>query len=346
MEQMAQMLGQLMERISRLETKNIVPEDTPQTSSPLELQAPRQEKQNEERPRPKLPKLAKFSGKRSEWKAWEMDAYSKLAIDGGAIGTARDQFAYIYASLETDAKNMVTAYYSANRQVATASGEVFIEYLATVFGNPNQKEEAANRLRSLRQRSLQPFSSFLPVFESTLAEAGGLSWPDDVKINQLKSSLNDQFRNYMISIINLPADYHGYVNSLRQVDTNIQAAGGLNAVQRKSTSEKPAEHLKTSPVTSPNLQEVKDQSHDKMEWQPTTSARSRAKWVSGEELQRRRSARLCVRCGASGHFIRQCPYDPPARQPTRAQVNHEAVLPLVEEETAMEQGKQHDQGKE
>ena len=92
MEQITQMIGQLMERINRLEAGNTVSQDTPQTSPPPESQEPPRRSQIEERPRPKLPKLAKFSGKRSEWRAWEMDAYSKLAVDGGAIGTKQDQF--------------------------------------------------------------------------------------------------------------------------------------------------------------------------------------------------------------------------------------------------------------
>ena len=39
----------------------------------------------------------------------------------------------------------------------------------------------------------------------------------------------------------------------------------------------------------------------------------RAKWVSPEEMQRRRDAHFCTQCGGSGHWRNQCPYLPAHR---------------------------------
>ena len=72
-----------------------------------------------------------------------------------------------------------------------------------------------------------------------------------------------------------------------------------------------------------------------MDWQPTAGrAGQRAKWVSEAEIARRRSNNLCLRCGASGHMINRCPYQP-ARRPSPIRVspkiNH-AIEPLLEAE--------------
>ena len=47
----------------------------------------------------------------------------------------------------------------------------------------------------------------------------------------------------------------------------------------------------------------------------TPGAARRAKWVSQEEILRRRTEKLCLRCGASGHHVAACPYSP-ARNPS------------------------------
>ena len=59
-----------------------------------------------------------------------------------------------------------------------------------------------------------------------------------------------------------------------------------------------------------------------MDWEATpvkvlaTNTR-RAKWVSEDELEQRRRTGRCLRCGATGHLIRKCPYGPP-RPPVKA----------------------------
>jgi hypothetical protein len=55
-----------------------------------------------------------------------------------------------------------------------------------------------------------------------------------------------------------------------------------------------------------------------MEWEPTPAkvaiaSSRRAKWVSQEERENRRQNGRCIRCGATGHMIRECPYGPPQR---------------------------------
>jgi hypothetical protein len=63
---------------------------------------------------------------------------------------------------------------------------------------------------------------------------------------------------------------------------------------------------------------TQDANVDKMDQKPTrtfaaqslANTNRRAKWVSMKEIQRHRSNRLCIRCGASGHMISSCQYAP------------------------------------
>jgi hypothetical protein len=88
-----------------------------------------------------------------------------------------------------------------------------------------------------------------------------------------------------------------------------------------------------------------------MDWEPTRAApaapaqngqkaKKRAKWVSQEEMNKRREEGRCFRCGASGHIANKCEYDAPrrpanaplARGPRVAAGKAEIVEPQLEDE--------------
>lgn len=71
------------------------------------------------------------------------------------------------------------------------------------------------------------------------------------------------------------------------------------------------QHTTTPSFTSP----------EPMDWEPSRSQAQRAKWVSQQEIDRRRDDGACLRCGKKGHLISACKLKPahnPNRQPARA----------------------------
>ena len=68
--------------------------------------------------------------------------------------------------------------------------DAFLTYLSACYGDPNLKQRALGRLTDLRQGDKESFAAFLPRFEKELTDSGGSTWPDDVQINHLRSSLN------------------------------------------------------------------------------------------------------------------------------------------------------------
>lgn len=54
--------------------------------------------------------------------------------------------------------------------------------------------------------------------------------------------------------------------------------------------------------------------------------------MSQAELHYRKTNKLCVRCGASAHFVSKCPYLPPRRPETSMKSTDVKVPPMVEEE--------------
>ncbi|KAF2741590.1 hypothetical protein M011DRAFT_379131, partial [Sporormia fimetaria CBS 119925] len=73
-----------------------------------------------------------------------------------------------------------------------------------------------------------------------------------------------------------------------------------------------------------------------MDWQPTrvnfatfdstASVKRYAKWVSRDEIAKRRQNGLCLRCGASGHMVRTCPHLPPRRPQSADSVRVAATI--------------------
>ncbi|KAF6809230.1 pol-like protein [Colletotrichum plurivorum] len=124
---------------------------------------------------------------------------AKLQVDQEAFGGDAERFAYIYARLEGTAQMMSSAFYAEGSKLGF-SPDQFMDYMERRYGDPNAKVRALDRLRSLRQKDNESFASFFPKFENELANSGGGSWADIVRINYLEGTLNDTLRGYLIGI--------------------------------------------------------------------------------------------------------------------------------------------------
>jgi cell pole-organizing protein PopZ len=303
-----------------------------------------------QRPRPKLPDVEKFTGKRSEWRTWKIKMEEKLERDQLAIGDRMDRFAYINARLDDTPAKMVSAYVERVRKTSSQDPDHFMAYLHSIYGNTNTKEHAVNKLNTMSQGK-EAFATFLPKFETTLADAGGGEWTDEVKINTLKRALSQEMRKSFIYMPALPTEYSAFIDTLQTLASRLAA---FDREFRKPTAP-------TTP--KPPLP-----STDEMDWQPSTNKvqasgqssankvqsptdgqgeQKRAQWVSKDTLEKRRSNNLCLRCGGKGHFIGNCrllPAKPPQQGQTKAKVTNvkedDDVAVIEELDSDTESGKE------
>lgn len=262
------------------------------------------------RPKPRIKDLSTFTGKRSEWPAWKDEAIGKLSTDGTAIGSPMEQFSYLRACVGGSAARTILTYVQTVRQSGTGTPEGLLNYMEEIYGDANSEERANNRLNTMNQGK-EAFATFLPKFERTLAEAGGVAWTDQVKINTLKRMLNLELRKSLVYIPTHPAAYPEFVRTLHTL----------------------ASRLATLNPRSPTTTTTSNTSNsDTMDWEssvnntqtPTTDdEQKRAQWVSKDTLEKRKSSNLCLRCGGRGHFISSCkllPAKPPQQDQTKAKV--------------------------
>jgi hypothetical protein len=285
------------------------------------LQQGVQASQQKER-KEKLPQLSEFDGTRSKYNGWEIEVRNKIKTDGNAMGSEMDQLRYVFARLCGNARNMCLAFVRAKEEDESGSGIQLLNYLACTYSDPNRQKKALNNLYSIKQKTNESFARFLPQFETELAHAGALSFDDTIKISLLENAVSQGMQERLVSVFPVPMEYNAFTSLLQTIGSRLDALQTLwkGRSQPRSTQ---------------------DTNVDKMNWEPTrifaaqslANANCRAKWVSMEEIQRRRSNRLCIRCGASGHMISSCQYAP-ARcpSPAVAATTKFAEEPQLEEE--------------
>lgn len=98
--------------------------------------------------------------------------------------------------------------------------------------------------------------------------------------------------------------YDDYCAQLHMVSDQISELASLTS---RHASWKKKEDQGSAPLrtTSP-----RPRSSDNMDWTPTTSTSSayakEPSWANKAEMERRRDERACLRCGKTGHFVRDC----------------------------------------
>ena len=176
-----------------------------------------------QRPRHALSHLSKFSGQREEWDAWRIEADIKISTDGAAIGNEQAQFGYLYNSISPAAQLRLAPWVADTRtnNPRNATPTAFFTQAAKLFGDPFAQGHALAQLNQLRQGKNQRFNDHVSKFEELLSKAGGSYWADIVKINFLRTSLNNELANRLVSYPGLATDYEAWKNTVLSVDANL-----------------------------------------------------------------------------------------------------------------------------
>ena len=238
--------------------------------------------------------------------------------------------------------------------------EAFFAQLENVFADTNEQSKALEQLTNLRHTIGQPWHEHQLEFDGLLLSAGGDSWTDPAKIGYLKNTFSNPAKIYTATVAKTN-DYYQYSEEVERIMTNLETTDQFRAANRRWSKEKNKDSAPTTTVTTrtlgPSTVTTVDSEGDTVMAPARTGAdrgkrrgdrggaggRQRAKWVDVAERERRREEKLCFRCGAGGHRIKECPYAP-AVQPTA--INATTALPLLEDDNDFADPVVHHTGKE
>jgi hypothetical protein len=228
--------------------------------------------------------------------------------------------------------------------------DAFFAQLEDVFADTNEQAKALERLTTLKHSVGQPWHEHQLEFDGLLLSAGGDSWADLTKIGYLKNTFSNPAKLYTAAVAKT-SDYYVFSEEVERIMTNLEGTDQFKAAYKRWAKEKARDSAPNVTVTAhPYGQPITthvDADGDTMmapiptnggrrkgpgnrrDRPGTTNGRQRARWVDNAEREKRREKRLCFRCGAGGHRVRDCPYAP-AVQPTS--INSTQPGPLLEDD--------------
>lgn len=269
--------------------------------------------------------LVEFTGAdRSLWPTWQIQARGKAKSCGN---NPEDQFYAVFNKLKDNAAKNVTPWVSQNMAMGKATYEGLLNELGRLYDDPAAQAKPLSNLKTMKQQERESFANFFPKFEKELANAGGVSFEDSIKVMFLRTSLSTRFR----SCLPLTKHYATY----EELVTDLQTAAAAIANEEILSGRRHAS------LIQPRLPEPPAQSFapTPMDWTPTSNnqgringqpdQRPRARFVSKEVLKARLEANCCLRCGNSNHYQPNCPYRPPIN-PNRPVSNNRGTVGIID----------------
>jgi hypothetical protein len=276
------------------------------------------------KPKHTVPHPEKFTGEdEAVYPIFRGLLQAKLQTDGDAIGGEFEKVWYAFGRLTETASKRIFPWLQHMQSSADFTVDRLFDQMDLAFLDVQKQAKAVAKINIIKQRN-RTFRDFLQEFDQTLMEANGWSWQDPIKKGLLKAAITDEVRRELVGR-DEPATYSAYVAQLRKITDDLEDW----KEGQKFKGRLRAQH------TDPQDQA----SNGQMDWEPTQTVsaasakttqqgKPKAKWVSQQELDRRREANECLRCGSNDHFIRQCSLGP-ARRPEATTMTAGAKKPKI-----------------
>jgi hypothetical protein len=257
----------------------------------------------------RLPNVEVFNdGTHEEYLQWQMKMRAKLYGDRRAYPDEDSRVNYIITRTSGKAFMAIKSYVS-----IMISGTIAVSTLVVwglldgFFLDPTAKQKALEWLRTAKQGK-HDLNYFVQLFNIKLAEAGLEGAHDSQKIDYLKNALSLKLLRYQAGYQSVDESYESFVGRARVTWENLQLVDRIS-----SGRPGPIGHTATqryAATTPKNAQPA----GEPMDWTPTIAGAiqprtKRENWGTPKEVQERRAAGSCLRCGKKGHMVRQCRAD-------------------------------------
>lgn len=246
----------------------------------------------ESRRRDRLPDVPTFDGTRKEYAAWAAQLRAKLQVDMDDDSEVV-RYWYCHSRLRGRALSQVTPWVKSVGQQGTVSG--LWGQLDAVYHTREGVDIGEGQMMVLQQKN-RTFAVYFAEFERTLLAADGVMWPARVKRLFLESGFSKELRTALIPV-EKPENFDDYVAVVRRVAMDLERGHSKGYGVADATSYDTGMDWETAP-----------------EVRVASASGTHAKRVSKDVLEARKKNGACLRCGNTGHRIRECTYLPPIGQ--------------------------------
>jgi hypothetical protein len=243
---------------------------------------------------PQVPKLSSpdsYDGKKRGRPArqWLARVLAWVELSRAAFPDERALILYMLHLLKDDAANWAQPHLQKvlnHKQGAMATVDEFIDEFGAAFDDPDAGRAAERKILELTQESTATKSTaeYTTEFRNLMAD---LDWDDSALIASYRRGLHWKVKELMSQRETQPRNLEGWIAAATQID-NIRRENEASRPPRPITTPKKVTVATTSPIT------VK------------RDPKALPNYVDESERKRRREAGLCIKCGATGHTIKDC----------------------------------------
>jgi len=267
--------------------------------------------------RPQEPKVKDpetFTGQRDSLNSFITKCELVFERQPSRFGDDRTRVSYMISLLQGTPLLAVRPLLSFNpRPIFLDNHWLFIQYLQTNYGDPDEKGTARRKLKSLQQTG--PALAYFAEFQQYIALLGWLDQDPiiDKAIDGLKPFLKDK----VAQAGHRPSTLSELIAFIVPLDNRLYKREQEKRHETRNPSSKPINKPKTShptaTTTSVTSATFTPRSNNFAKQKPAYVNRNRPNGgvprgpLTNAEKQRRRDANLCLYCGEGGHIANDCP---------------------------------------
>jgi hypothetical protein len=255
-----------------------------------------------------IPDPERFDGSRDKLRTFKAHLRLKLRGDAPRYPSPAHEINYTFGLLTGPAFTQVMSYIKPDR-IDFATVDDLLNVLDIAFGDPDQTATAERKLETLKQANKE-FAVYYAEFQRYAAD---VDWNEAAKRSALLRGLNNEIKDALMLIDNIPTGFNDFVTSVQRLDNRIRARAaekqGRTAPRVTNPAPRPAPTPSTSSGTHPGPMDLS----------------SYRRTLPIEERRKRIAEGRCLYCGGFGHVARDCPNKRPA--PLRGNEAHTYPTP-------------------